>query len=68
MSNWLLITIKLKVCLISALHYSYKITSDFFPKVNHRLTFEMFFEMGESVFWRDEEVKRNVTFHITTRN
>ena len=67
MSNQLLITIKLKVCLVSALHYSYKITSSFFLKVNPDLMFELFFEMVKSFFWRDEEVKTNVAFYVMTR-
>ena len=68
MSNQLLITIKLKVCLVSALHYSYKITSSFFLKVNPDLMFELFFEMVKSFFWWDEEVKTNVAFYVMTRS
>ena len=29
-------------------------------------TLELFFEMAESVSWRDEEVIRNVAFHVMT--
>ena len=33
---------------------------------NPGLTLELFIEMAESVSWRDEEVTKNVTFHVMT--
>ena len=55
MNNYLLITIKLKVCIIFAL-------PQLFSKGNPGLMLELFFEMPESVLWRNVEVVQQQTW------
>ena len=67
-TQWLVINNGKIENLLSSCTALHKIANRFLLKYYPRLTLELFYEMAESAFWRDEQVRTNEAFQVMAKS